>query len=182
MQVLLDGNALDFPQAATLGELMEGIAPWLDPARLVTRVEVDGALVDATDRQAMQRWRLRGDEAVAVGTEPPAEFAQARRQEIAGHLRRIAQLVEAAARGLAAGEGADGNRLLAAATRELGLVLVLDRRLAVLDPGQERCEGVARTVRRIGPHLEEAERGRRWQEVAELLSEELLPVLRAGAA
>jgi len=99
-------------------------------------------------------------------------------QEIFGvnsHIKSVAD-------GFAAGETVRANRGLAGAARELGLVLELDRRLVALDRGPSRCDGVAETVRRLGPRLEEAERGRRWQEVATLLAEELVPALRATPA
>jgi hypothetical protein len=181
MRVSLDGETIEIPSPVNLGELMDGIGPRLDPTRLVTRVEVDGAPADASDRAALLGWRLAGAEAVTVVTEAPAEFAAARRREIPGHLRRIADLLTMVAHGIATGAETDANRVLAAAAHELGLVLELDRRLSALASTPSSCEAVAETVRRIGPQLTDAERGRRWQEVAQLLSDELVPVLRAGA-
>ena len=179
MQVSLDGVGLAIPPAATLDELLEGIAPHIDPARLVTSVEVDGAAVDSTDRAVLARWRLGGSEAVSIRTEARGEFVRARREAIAGDVRRIADLLGAAAEGLVAGETERANRALAGATRALGLVLELDHRLGVLDGEAARCAAVAEVVRRVGPRLEAAERARRWREVASLLAEELVPALRA---
>jgi hypothetical protein len=182
MHVSLDGRAVDVPGAATLGELLDGITPLIDPTRLVTRVEVDGAPADGTDRDALARWRLVGGEVVTVGTEAPAEFAAARRREIPHHLRRLAELFAVAADGFATGAAADANRVLAAGARELGLVLELDRQLTELGAVGPGCDTVAATVRRIGPRLTDAEQGGRWAEVATLLAHELVPALRAAAA
>ena len=179
MHVSLDDVPMELPAAATLGELLDGIAPQVEPGRLVTRVEVDGTPADPSDAGRMARWRLAGAEAITIHTEAPSEFAASRRQEIAAHLRRIADLLSAVADAFVAGDTIRANRGLAGAARELGLVLELDRRLVALDHGPSRCDGVAETVRRVGPRLEEAERTRRWNEVASLLAKELVPALRA---
>jgi hypothetical protein len=178
MHVSLDDLGVEIPTAATLGELLDGLAPRIDPQRMVTRVEVDGTPIDGTDRVALAQRRLTGSEAIAIRTEAPAEFAQARRREIADHIQRIADLLSAAAEGLAAGETVRSNRALSGAARALGLVLELDNRLVALDGGPSGCAGIAETVQRIGPRLEAAERAHRWQEVAELLCDELVPALR----
>jgi len=90
----------------------------------------------------------------------------------------IAALLTVVADGLGRGQTADANTVLAAAVRELGLVLELDRRLAVLAPGPSPCEAVEAVVERIGSRLNAAESARRWGEVAQLLSDELVPALR----
>ncbi|HLK11876.1 MAG TPA: hypothetical protein VKW76_10880 [Candidatus Binatia bacterium] len=182
MRVYLDGAEVAVPAAVTLGELLGGIAPLLDPARLVTQVEVDGRAASAGDERALAGWRLRGEEVVIIGTETPQQFAVTRRAEIPGHLERIADMLAAAADGLRTGETADANRLVARATRELRLVIELDRSLLLLEPGTSRCRTVAETIRRIGPRLEDAGRARRWDEMASLLSEELVPALRTAEA
>ena len=105
-----------------------------------------------------------------------------RRSEIHGHLHRLADRLAAAADGLIAGDIAAANRLLASATRDLALVLELDHRVAVLEAGTPSCGAVVAAVDRVGARLAAAERDRRWGEVADLLSRELVPVLRAGAA
>ena len=182
MEVWIDGTRLDVPAGRTLAELLEGVAPHLDPVRLMTRLEIDGVAVDGTDPSVLAGWRLVGGEAVTIGTEAPAEFARARRREIPGHLGRIAELLAAVSAGFVAGETAAANRGLAAAARELGLVLELDRQLADIDAAPPGCVGVEDAVHRVGPRLEEAERARRWDEVATLLADELVPALRATAA
>lgn len=181
MRVCLDGTEIDVPQATTLGEVLEGIGPLIDPARLVTEVVVDGAAADSTDRPALAAWRLAGGETIRIGTEAPAEFARSRRAEMAGHLRTIAELLMAAARGFTTGETAAANRVLAEAARDLQLVLELDGHLATLDGAARNCDAIAATVERIGTRLNDAEQGRRWGEVAQLLSDELIPAIRATA-
>jgi hypothetical protein len=178
MHVSLDGVAVELPTAATLGELLEAVLPLIDPSRLVTELVVDGTPVDGTDLDALRRFRLRGAEAVAVGTEAPADFARTRRAQIPGHLRRIADRLGDAAGCFDAGDAGTANRTLAAAARELSLVLELDRQLAVIDAAPAGCEAIAEAVRRVGPVLEEAERDRRWGDVARLLTDELVPALR----
>jgi hypothetical protein len=182
MEVWIDGTRLDVPAGRTLAELLEGVAPHLDPVRLMTRLEIDGVAVDGTDPSVLTGWRLVGGEAVTIGTEAPDEFARARRREIPGHLGRIAELLAAVSAGFVAGETIAANRGLAAAARELGLVLELDRQLAEIDAAPPACLGIEDAVHRVGPRLEEAERGRRWDEVATLLADELVPALRATAA
>jgi hypothetical protein len=171
--------ALTVPGATTLADLLEGLRPLIDPARLVTEIEVDGTPVDATDRNALAARRLRENEGVRIGTETPEEFAETRRREIAGHLGRIADTLRLVADGFRAGQAADANQVLALAAHELGLVLELDHRLAQLAGGTPGCGRVSATVERIGARLNEAERERRWDEVAQLLTDELLPALRA---
>jgi hypothetical protein len=180
MRVSVDGTEITVPGATTLGELLEGIGPLIDPTRLVTDLVVDGRRADATDRTALAAWRLRGEECVSVGTESPEEFARVRRGEIAGHLTRIADLLTAVAHGFTTGLTVDANRVLAAASEELRLVLELDQHLARLAGSTPGCGQIADTVGRIGGRLNEAERDQRWDEVAQLLSEELVPALRAG--
>jgi hypothetical protein len=170
------------PAAPTLGELLGGIAPLVDPTRLVTQVEVDGQPASPGDERALAAWRLRGEEVVVVGTETPQQFAATRRAEIPAHLARIADMLAVAADGLRGGATADANRLIARATRELRLVIELDRCLVLLEPATTRCGPVADAIRRIGPRLEEAGRARRWDEMAELLSAELVPALRTTEA
>lgn len=182
MRVYLDGTEIPVPPAVTLGELLGGVGPLIDPTRLVTQLEVDGQAANAADDRALAGWRLRGEEVVTIGTETPREFATTRRQEIGGHLERIADMLAAAAGGLRDGATVDANRLVAQATRELRLVLELDSNLLLLEPGTSHCTPVVETIRRIGPQLEEAGRERRWSEMAVLLSEQLVPALRATDA
>jgi hypothetical protein len=179
MRVSVDGTAFEVPGATTLGELLEGIGPTIDPSRLVTELTVDGAQADATDRPSLAAWRLSGGESICIGTETPEDFARVRRGEIPGHLTRIADMLTAVAHGFTTGLTTDANRVLAAATRDLGHVLELDQHLARLDGGAPGCERIAETVGRIGTRLTDAERDRRWAEVARLLSDELVPALRA---
>jgi hypothetical protein len=178
MHVSLDGVTVDVPTPATLGELLEGLLPMVDPARLVTGVLVDDRAVDGSDLGALAGVRLGGGERVAIVTEAPQDFARARRREIPAHLRRIADRLGVAASGFEIGDAGPANRTLAEAARELSLVLELDRQLAVLDAEPAGCAGIAETVRRVGPHLEEAERDRRWTDVARLLTDEIVPALR----
>jgi hypothetical protein len=181
MQVWLDGAALEMPAAETVEELLAGLGPMVDPGRLVTRVEVDGAAIDATDALAIGRRRLGGAETVQVSTETPAEFAAARRREMPAHLTRLAEIFTLVAHGLGAGQERDASRVLAEGARELGLVLELDQRLSTLDATEGSCVPVVAAVRRVGSQLTEAQRDRRWSEVARLLAEDLIPALRAGA-
>ena len=181
MRVSVDGTEFDLPAAVNLAELMEALAPLIDPARVVTRIDVDGAPADPTNRAALAARRLTGRESIAVGSETPRDFAANQRREITGHLHRLADRLAEAASGLAAGETVVANRLLASATRDLALVLELDHQVAVLEAGVPGCGAVVAAVESVGPRLAAAERGRRWGEVAELLSRELVPVLRGGA-
>ncbi len=181
MRVAVDGTEIDVPGAATLGELLDGLAPRIDPARVVTRLEVDGRPADPTDRPALAAWRLTGAESLSIGSETPADFARSRRAEIAGHLRRIADRLAAVATGLLAGDTAAANHLLATTTRDLALVLELDQHVSLLDAGASRCTAVVAAVDKVGLRLTDAERARRWPEVARLLTDELVPALRAGA-
>ena len=180
MRVSVDGTEIEVPGATTLGELLEGIGPLIDPTRLVTELVVDGRPADATDRPVLAAWRLNGAESVCVGTEAPEEFARRRREEIGGHLARIADLLAAVAQGFTRGLTVDANRVLAVAAQELGLVLELDQHLVQLAGGAPGCARIVETVGRIGSRLNEAERDKRWDEVAQLLSEELVPALRAS--
>lgn len=180
MRVCLDGRELEIPPPATLGELIEGIAPEIDPARLVTSVEVDGMAADPTDVPALAGWRLTGDEQVRIESATQGELVEIRRREITAYVARIADLFEVAASGFTAGETMDANRLLAAGTRELALVLELDQQVAVLGTTTATCEAVCDAVRRVGVQLTEAERDHRWPEVAALLTTELVPALRAS--
>jgi hypothetical protein len=180
MRVSVDGTDIEVPGASTLSELLEGIGPLIDPTRLVTELEVDGRDADATDRSTLAAWRLLGGETVRVGTESPDDFARTRRAQIASHLARIADMLQMVAHGFETGLTLDANRVLAEAARELGLVLELDHHLAELDGKGIGCAPIAAIVDRIGSRLTDAQRGERWAEVARLLSDELVPALRAG--
>ena len=181
MRISLDGRELTIPAAATLGELIEGVAPEIDPTRIVIRLEVDGAAADPTDVPALAVWRLLGQEQITIESVTPAELAATRRREIGDYVTRIADLLELAASGLVAGETMDANRLLATGTRELGLVLELDHQVSILGNTPTACDAVCDAVRRIGNQLTDAERDRRWHDVAVLLTTELVPALRASA-
>ena len=178
MRVALDGTEIDVPGATSLGDLLEGMRPYIDPSRLVTVIEVDGTAADATDGPALAAWRLRGEERVRIGTEAPEEFALTRRAEISRHLGRIADMLAAVANGLTTGLTTDANRVLAAAASELGLVLQLDQQLAQLEGSTPECTRIVAAVDRIGDRITAAEADKRWQEVAQLLSQELVPALR----
>ena len=178
MRLNLDGTDTTVPDGATLGELLDGAEPLIDPRRVVTSLDVDGRAVDPTDASRMGAWRLRGDEVITIRTATPEGFATARRTELAGHLHSIADLLSAAAGGFREGNSVDANIVFAEATRALLLVLELDQHVTQLLPGGSRCLPVAEVVRRVGPQLEAAERAQRWGEVASLLSDELVPALR----
>jgi len=178
MEVWIDGTRMDVPTQGTLADLLDGLAPHLDTVRLVTRVEIDGIPVDGTDEGLLARWRLLGAESITIGTESPDQFARARRESIPGHLGRIADLLLAVSAGFVAGETSAANRGLAAAARELGLVLQLDRQLCEIDGEPAACHAIGDAVRRVGARLEAAERARRWDEVATLLADDLVPALR----
>ncbi|MFN8542701.1 MAG: hypothetical protein U0807_00600 [Candidatus Binatia bacterium] len=182
MRLVLDGTDMTVPPATTLGELLDGAEPLIDPRRVVTSLDVDGRPVDPTDGRSLAAFRLQGAETITIHTQTPEAFATARRDELASNLRQIADLLAVAARGFTEGNTSDANIVLAEATRALVLVLELDQTVLQLIPGTSRCESVAEVIRRVGPRLEDAERSQRWHEVAELLSGELVPALRATAA
>ena len=182
MRVVVDGSTVAAPVAATLGELFGGMSPHLDPARLVTGLSVDGAAVDPTDGGALARWRLSGGESVEILTETVIDFVQSRRREAAQQLARIADWLTLAAKGLRDGSTKDGNTVLAAATRELSVILQLDGHLMQLDPRGPSFPSVVDAIERIGDRLNAAEQDRRWSEVASLLDADLVPALRADAA
>jgi hypothetical protein len=181
MRVQIDETTLEVPPAATLAELLAGMAPHVDPSRTVTVLTVDGIDVDPTDEAVLGDTRLRGAEAIRIGTESARGFAEQRRGELPRHFARIADLLAAVARGFATGLTDDANRVLAVAARELALVLELDRRLGELDGGGGSAELLA-VVERVGPRLTEAARAARWGDLAALLDAELVPALRGAAA
>jgi hypothetical protein len=181
MHITLDGAAIALPRPGSLGELLEALVPHVDPDRTITDVEVDGRAADFTDAVALAAWRLAGSETVAVTTLTPAEFAAERRGQIVEHLRHIAERLGQAAESFAHGDLQAGNRLLATGSRDLGLVLELDQHLAVIEGGAPRCAGIVGVLERCGTRLTEAQHQQRWDEVARLLSGELVPALRASA-
>jgi hypothetical protein len=179
MQVWLDGKVVEVPRAVSLAELLCGVSPHVDPDRTVTGVEVDGRAVDHADPAVASAFRLGGGETVRVVTETPLDFARSRRAAMGEYLDAIAQQLEAAALGLRAGDAVAGNRLLAEASRDLGLVLELDRSLCALDAAGTRCAAVVDVLERIGAVLTDAERERRWSDVADILCADLVPAIRA---
>jgi hypothetical protein len=182
MRVVVDGATINAPAAQTLGELFGGVSPYLDPARLVTELRVDGAAVDPTDGTALARWRLSGGEAVEVLTETVLEFVQSRRRQAAQQLTHIADWLTIAANGLRTGATTDANTVLAAATKELAVILQLDGHLMQLDARGPAFPAVVQAIERIGERLNAAEQAQRWSEVATLLDADLVPALRADAA
>lgn len=182
MRVLVDGQPVPAPGALTLGELFGGVTPYLDPSRLVTQLTVDTNPVDSSDAAAMAAWRLKGGESIEIITETVVDFVRSRRQSSARQLGRIADWLTLAAKGLRDGATTDANRVLAAATRELALILELDGHLMELDASGASFPSVVRAVERIGDQLNAAERASRWAEVATLLDQDLVPALRADAA
>lgn len=181
MHITIDGSAIALPRPGSLGELLDALVPHVDPDRTITDVEVDGRPADFTDQVALAAWRLAGSETIAVTTLTPAEFATQRRAQIGAHLRHIAERLALAAEGFAGGEVQAANRLLAAGSRDLGLVLELDQHLAVLEGGAPRCASIVGVLERIGTRLTDAERAERWGDVGRLLAAELVPALLACA-
>ena len=181
MRVSLDGTVLELPEVNNLADLLDGLAPHVDPARDVTGLEVDGCPADPTDRVALAAWKLGGSEAIRVVSETPADFARSRRAAMGEHLRHVAVVMEAAARELRGGDAPGGNRLLAIGSRDLGLLLELDRNLSLLDATAARCAAVVVALERCGEPLTAAGRAERWDEVAALLESELLPAIHASA-
>lgn len=182
MRVLLDGEAVPAPAAQTLGEVFGGVSPHLDPTRLVTQLTVDGVVLDPTDGSALAGWRLAGGEAIEIVTETVVDFARSRRESSAHELNRLADWLTLAAKGLREGQTREANTVLAAATRELGLILELDGYLTRLDAQGVSFPQVVATIERVGERLNTAERCQRWTEVASLLDDELVPALRSEAA
>ena len=182
MRIVVDGAIVAAPAAHTLGELFGGVRPHLDPTRLVTGLTVDGAAVDPTDGGALARWRLSGGESVEILTETVLDFVHSRRMAAAGQLRRIADWLTVAAQGLRDGATTDANTILAAATKELSVILELDSHLMQIDPHGASFPTVVQAIERIGDQLNAAESGKRWTEVATLLDGDLVPALRADAA
>jgi hypothetical protein len=164
---------------ATLAELMDGLLPHVDPTRDVTGVEVDGRPFDPTDAAALAALRLAGSEQVRVVTETPAEFARSRRIALGEHLAHVRRVLDGAVQALRAGDATGGNRLLAVGSRDLGLVLELDRNLAVLDAGAARCAAIVGALEGCGERMTAASRAERWDELATILEQELLPVIVA---
>jgi hypothetical protein len=180
MHVSLDEVALELPATNTLAELMDGIAPQIGGDRLVVHVAVDGVAVDTSEPGLLAQRRLRGTETVDIRTEEAKTFVASRRRELPVHLGRIANVLDVAARGFAAGREADAYRCVALASEELKLVLDLDHSLARFESSAARCGALRETVRRVGPGLESALRGSRTREIAALLVDEMLPALHAA--
>ena len=181
MRVVVDGTMVAVPAAQTLGELFGGASPHLDPQRLVTELRVDGASVDPTDAGALARWRLSGSESVEILTETVIDFVRSRRVQAAQQLCRVADWLTMAAKGLRDGSTNDANTVLAAATKELAVILELDGQLMRLDAHGPSFPTVVQVIERIGEQLNAAEHGQRWSEVATLLDGDLVPALRADA-
>jgi hypothetical protein len=181
MRVSVDGSEVTVPEVQTLGELMEGVMPFIEPRRLVTNLQVDGEAADAADGAALAAWRLKGAERIDVGTESPEDFARVRRAQIVGRLRAIAEMLGLVATGFTRGDTEAANRVLSECSRQLSLVIELDSHLSVMDGGAVRCGEIVKTVERIGTRLTDAERGRRWPELAQLLAEDLVPVIEKSA-
>lgn len=182
MRIVVDGTIVPAPAAQTLGEVFGGVSPHLDPSRLVTELRVDGTFVDPTDGGALARWRLAGSESIEILTETVIDFARVRRAEAAQQLVRIADWLAVAAKGLREGATQDANTVLAAATKELAIILELDGHLMQLDAHGPTFPTVVHAIERIGEQLNAAERGKRWSEVATLLDGDLVPALRADIA
>ena len=182
MRVLVDGAIVAAPAAQTLGELFGGVSPHLDPARLVTQISVNGAAVDPTDGGVLARWRLSGGESIEILTVSVIDFVQSRRREAGQQLGRIAEWLTVAAKGLREGATNDANTVLAAATKELAIILELDGHLMQLDPHGPSFPTVVQAIERIGERLNAAEHEKQWDEVASLLDADLVPALRADAA
>ncbi len=150
MRVLLDGETVAAPAAQTLGELFGGVGPHLDPTRLVTQLMVDGVALDPTDGSALAGWRLAGGESVEIVTETVVDFARTRRESSARELPRLAEWLALAAKGMRDGQTREANTVLAAATRELALILQLDGHLAQLDEHGISFPRVVAAIERVG--------------------------------
>jgi hypothetical protein len=162
---------------ATVGEIVEALRVHVDPREIVTGVELDGVCHSAGERERFAHRAAEGVERLALTVETPETFAASRRHDLAGCLGTLARKVGLVVDLLRRSDARAANALLAALMEELRLALLLDRQLAVL-VGTAPA-GPAGEIQVLGESLLGAEERRAWEEVAELLSSRLVPLLEA---
>src|SRR3954463_5664163 len=120
------------PGDATLGEMIEAVRVHVDPAEIVTMVEIDGAAFSAGDEERWMRRAAAPVKRLVLATVTPAEFARVKRRELAGALLVVAAKVRVVGELFERGDERGANALTAALMEELRLVLLLDQQLATL--------------------------------------------------
>lgn len=165
---------------ATVGEILEAARVHLEPRDIVTAVEVDGAVHAAGEDERYLRRPADGVGTFVVRTQAPADFVAAKRRGLAEAATVLAAKVRRVAALLREGDERGANSLLAVLMEELRLALLLDHQLTTLDGGSA---GEAQSaIRVIAPALLDAQEGRAWETVAEILETRLAGVLEGWSA
>ncbi len=165
---------------ATVGEIVEASRMHVDPAEMVTTIELDGVAFHAGDEQQYARRAAKGVERLRISTQSPAAFATEKRRSLAETLDGVAARSRMVSTLLRESETRSANGLLACLMEELRLTLLLDYQLALLaadEPSTARED-----IATLAPQLLAAEEGRAWETLASLLDGSLAPVLERWAA
>lgn len=165
---------------ATVGELVDALAVYVDPGEVVTRVTIDGASFSAGDEARYARRAAAGVGRLALTTRTRPELAAELRAAVYEALRHIRAKVHLASEGLVRGARADAQRAIGAAVEELRLALILDGQAAALGAGP----GIGQVDELIGlaEALLAALERRDAERMRALLADRLLPLLdRWGA-
>jgi len=167
-------------EAATVGEVVDALRVHVDPSEVMTAVEVDGEVFSAGHESRYARRLARNIDRLVIATSPPRELARAMQTEARAALGVIAAKTTRVIELFRSGDDRAANRLLAALLEELRLALVLDRQVVALDPS---ISGLPiGDVEELATPLLAAQKGRRWDELAALLSQQLLPWLERQAS
>lgn len=166
--------------AATVGELIDALAVYVDPDEVVTRVTIDGASFSAGEEARYARRAVAGVGRLALTTRTRPELAAELRAAVFEALRHIREKIFLASEGLGRGATADAQRAIGAAVEELRLALILDGQAEALgaNPGIGRVDELAGLAEELLAALERRDAAR----MRVLLADRLLPLLDRWSA
>jgi hypothetical protein len=160
---------------ATVGEVVEAMRVHVDPAEILTAVEIDGVALSAGEEERWSRRAAAAVERLVLRTETAAGFVEVRQRDLASSAVAIAvRLADVAAR-FRAGDDRDANAILAVLMEELRLGLLLAEQLAIIAGGP--VPGIGEPLQPIVTGLIAAQEAKDWPRLAALLDEQLVPLL-----
>jgi len=180
MQLFVDQTeigSLAADVATTVGEVVEALAPQVEPGRLVVAVELDGERFHAASEGAWQRRRAATVLGLRVVTAHTVDLARDLRRDVSLALELIAGKLDLAIGGLGRGERRSAAGLMAELFEELRLVLILDREVSVVDGLPAVADAVM--LEKVGEQLLVAQGRDDTTETARLLEFGLAPLVRS---
>jgi hypothetical protein len=162
---------------ATVGEVVEAMRVHVDPAEILTAIEIDGVALSAGEEERWSRRAATAVERLVLRTETAAGFVEVRQRDLASSAAAIAvRLADVAVR-FQAGDARDANAVLAALMEELRLALLLAEQLAMIAGAP--APAIGEQLQPVIGRLIGAQEAKDWSRLGTALGGDLVPLLAA---